>query len=327
MDEFTPEELKLLVDSGELTEQDLLLLSKRDAQTAGMMMMEGGKVDVQGGLPLPGPKLMSGALDLAKAGFNKLPPLSSAGIGGLAAQMGVDAIGSKLGLPWWITGPLSHRVGRMGQGSGPKPAPKPARPAPAPKPWGQRSAPVAGSKPLGPGLPPKGSFKTPGTPQNSTNLERHGNVTNPGPDAHKGGGGPSRPSGPPPRNPANETSGFKGPLGDDSNYRDVKPTPGPTKSVGAQLNSSDRRSASRNSEMYEAMKAGLPDASNERKLRNVIDSSRKPPTAAFDEADKRKVEFGGLNPSSTGYRRPQDRKPLSKREIEQLIQNILSLSK
>jgi hypothetical protein len=54
--------------------------------------------------------------------------------------------------------------------------------------------------------------------------------------------------------------------------------------------------------------------------------SRTTPTHRFDEADKRKVEFGGLNASSTGYTRPQDRKPLSKKQIDQLVANILKLA-
>lgn len=242
----------------------------------------------------------------------------------LLTRRDIDASGGVMGEPLMPPGMVkaisaAPNIGKaimtaLGMGS------TPSKPTTGPAP-GQRRAPVMGSRVYGPKDNP--SQRPPAKPYNPPNLERHGNLTRPGPDASRGGGGPSSPnrSTNPPRNPAEETTGFKGPVGDDSFYKDVPRVSRPIKSVGAELNRGDRRSGLRESEMYREMKAGLPDTPGGKRIRNVIDAKRQPPTAAFDETDKRKVMFGGI-----GAKGPiNERKPLSKKQVEELIQQLLKM--
>lgn len=168
---------------------------------------------------------------------------------------------------------------------------------------------ASGTKP--PSRPPTGR-------QGPSNLERHGNLTRPGPDAHKGGGGPSRPSpeGGPIRNPANEPPGFKGPTGDDANFKTLPnraQTP-PERRAG------DRRKTPRiGDEVTDRRYAEL------RSLFGGQPGKRLPPSSAgFDEAEKRKVMFGGLGPGSDQYRSGK-RSPLSPQEIKRIIDNIMKM--
>lgn len=135
-------------------------------------------------------------------------------------------------------------------------------------------------------------------PRNGSNFERHGNVTSPGPDAHKGGGGPSRPDSPP-YNPL-----------DDKRKLDVGPRPGQP----------DRR------QMYEEMKAGIPDPSAVKKAKSYFNTNRQSPSSDFDEAGKRDAMFGGLNQAGDKYVPPNKRGPLSKKDLEQMIANMLRIS-
>jgi hypothetical protein len=255
---FTPDEIKQLIASGELTSADLSLLHPSDKQVAiGEFMKQ--PTEVMGGMPMP-PQ-------------------------GAAAINAAGSVGKMI-----MTG--------LGFGS---------------------------SKPSG---------KPPAGPQRPSNVEKHGNLTNPGPDAHKGGGGPSRPSGPTPNPLERPKGGFTGPTGREESYRTLpgkreakRPGSGDeTDSRISGLPPSDRRSPDRPADV-----AGMSDVRDDqyRKLLEKFGGkpgSRTTPTHRFDEADKRKVEFGGLNASSTGYTRPQDRKPLSKKQIDQLVANILKLA-
>jgi hypothetical protein len=246
-DEFTPEELQLLIASGELTEADIPYLSTRDRLTAGKMLFDAGKMDVKGNMPLPGAGMLSGAMGAVRGAASKLPaPSLPSGIGSLAAQMGIDAIGQKLGIPWWITGPISHKVGRMGGGGGKAPAPSPSTiPSKAP------------NSLQGPPSPPPPKLGQASTPRaDPPNLQRQGNLTNPGP---AGPGSPSTPSGkvPNPLEPA---------------------------------------------------------------------TSRQSPLTSFDEADKKKVMFGGVGGTREGkYLKPAERKGLTSQQIQQLIDQIMGI--
>lgn len=226
-----------------------------------------------GGMPAT-PGIVAAAAQLpALAGAMTVPAAAKSAWNFIAPHVGgnaATAIGNKLGLPWWLTYPLGSAVGgkaTFGKGSAP---------APAPKPWGQRPAPVAGSKPYGPSNaaptrgPVNGPPAAPSGPSTPPNLIRQGNVTNPGPN---GTGSPSTPSGPTPG--LGTPPKWKGPMGDEGNWNPVKP------------NSTAKQS----------------------------------PIPSFDEADKRKVMFGGIQqvdgsgkatpPSKRtpiGLRKPKDKK-------------------
>jgi hypothetical protein len=146
-----------------------------------------------------------------------------------------------------------------------------------------------------------GAGRPPAAPRKGSNFERHGNLTSPGPDAHKGGGGPSRPS----------------PGAKVDNHAD-RPSPG--KTTPPERRVGDRRKTSR-----------IGDDVTDRRyaeLRNLFGGQpgkRLPPgSAGFDEAEKRKVMFGGLGPNRKGYGSGK-RSPLSKKEIQHIIDNIMKM--
>lgn len=271
---LTPEEMKLLIESGDLTHDDLAQMyregDKRGWATGMKLMEQAGK----------GPEMM---------GNMPAPP----GIRSI-----VDFAAYSLGIPF------------SGRGGVP------------------RKASASSSQPAQPSAPPKAPSRPAQAPPRGSNLERHGNVTRPGPDAHKGGGGPSRPSGPV-DNPLDRADTMKGPAGNPDNYRTL---PGKAR-PGQATKAPDRRKVDlgppgdERRKMYEEMKAGIPDPPAVRQARARANATRQSPSSDFDEADKRAAAFGGVNQAKDGYVPLKDRakKPLSKKEIEQMIQNILNL--
>lgn len=302
---FTPVEIQELVSSGDLTSKDIPYLDPQDRVVAMKFLGPEGieRMDTGMGLP-PGiaalaaqlPGMISGASvaipTLAKKAWNTAAPYIGSAVGA--------EVGQAVGHPW-IGAMLGHQVGGKATFSTPSPAP-------TPKPWGERSAPVAGSKPYGPsnemGSTPRpfGPEEPPSGPPKPSNLIRQGNVTNPGPN---GTGSPSVPSGEVP-NPLSQP-GWKGPMGNPDNWKPV-PKPGP------KAPAVERRSPDRPADLVTDMRMD-----ELLKIFGGQPGSRRPPTSAFDEADKQKVMFGGISgydrPTGGTATRPSDRSPVTKASV------------
>lgn len=208
----------------------------------------------------------------------------------------IQSIATATGHPW-LGIALGHGADRLKFNTKGPAAPPPA---PTPKPWGQRSAPVAGSKPLGPArskadtgtqhgpanpmadvrLKPRqgGPPGPPNSPPDPPNLIRQGNVTNPGP------GGPGSPS------------------------------VNPKKPV-------ERRSVERTSKEDEFLTQARQLGISEERFKELLKifggqpGARQAPLKTMDEADVRKILFGGAGGNMPGqYVRPQDRTPVGRRK-------------
>lgn len=250
---FTPEEIQELIASGDLTPETVGVLDPADQKVANHFiigqaerfdspLLPGGAKGIDMVAKLAGK--VPGVGSMAKSAWNALGPAIGGTVGYHVAE--------KAGVPGYI-GAI------VGGQSMPRVS---TRPAADPKPWGQRSAPVAGSKPLGP--QPNGSSKASNRPSEPPNLIRQGNLTNPGPG---GTGSPSVPSGKV-FNPLTDgpTSGWSGPMGREDNWTTILAA-----------------------------------------LSNLIQGS---PLDTMDEADKRKIMFGGAGDQS----RPQTRTPVGRRK-------------
>lgn len=335
---FTPEEIQELVDSDELTEQDIWLMDKADQKVAFMMMADAGKAKVMGQ-----PLLPSGAIKAAPAVFNAIKSRIPDVGGSIASAIGGTAgyhLAEKLGLPGYIGAIVGGQAGFRGT----KAASKPRDPAKKGLPLSplERKAPIMTGKEHGPRLPKEGLKAVPDPP----NLQRQGNVTNPGPF------GPGSPS-------VGPRGGRKPPSGGDkpkpfsevglpkAAQRGGKPAPkDDPPNLSRSKDPSDSPSMQgvpkgKAAEDREPTRRGMPDRRSERgggrRSDDVSEAryqellakfggqpgSRRPP-GIEDETDVRKVLFGGVGATKGGeYKSPSKRGPLTKREIEELIAQLL----
>jgi len=264
---LTPEDIELLVEAGDITQDNMadLLPDMRDAHIAINAMQKYGQdpmgaestaAVMGGGLAS---KLVAPAIGKATGAMKNI----TSGMGGLkgtAAQMGVDAIGQSLGLPWYITGPISAKVGGMfnkGPVSGPKPAPS-------------RHA----------------------APKKPSNLIRQGNVTNPGPG---GTGSPSTPSkgakttwNQDPSETPKPSVERRSPGGE----RFVRPNVSPAAVEGFNKRHDELL------DKFGGTKGKAVGVRSPDKAHSGSGLKRQSPTEDFDEADKREVMFGGAGDMS-----------------------------
>lgn len=305
---LSPEQIALLVKNGDLSAKNLgefdlsrdekytalkaIFPNPVDAVTPAVMAGGVGELAGLGGKMLGNlPKVG----DAAKSAWNHVAPM----VGGSAAT----AIGQKIGVPWWVSYPLGSMAGGKASFA------KPGAPPPAPKPWGERSAPIAGNKPYGPSnaAPTKGPMQGPELPPGGLPPGLPGKAPN----------SPSGPSFPPglgsglPRASEAPDSQWRGPAGQEANWKPVSPASSPTVKRG--LSSGEENGISELDKYFDWKygPAGRPNTNG------GTFPERQPPTGpGFDETDKRKIMFGGVS-QVTGDGTavpPGERKPIGLRK-------------
>lgn len=153
-------------------------------------------------------------------------------------------------------------------------------------------------------------------PPEPPNLSREGNLTRPGPS---GPGSPSAPSRPP-YNPLSDSNQYKGPMGNEDNWRTIgKPSPSKMESPSPKMRSfsSGEEKGMKDLGQFQDWLHG-PDQPTKgngqyKEPTNTPNKPlmRQPASSSMDEADKRKIMFGGAGEGPTS--RPQDRGPVGKK--------------
>jgi hypothetical protein len=150
---FTPDEIKQLVTSGQMTRSDLKLLHPADFAVAADAMVKSGQMEMMGAPLLPpgianaAAGAASGIGDLVPEGLKRVLSMPSglggalkSGVGGYLGWEGAQAAGQMLNLPAPVRNILAlvgahfgSGLGRPGQGSAPAAVAEEAAPLAAPK--------------------------------------------------------------------------------------------------------------------------------------------------------------------------------------------------